>query len=223
LKKKLINEKGEALGAIGDNSVKVREVLNEYASDKHAEVAETCYLALKRLDWLELQKLGADKENLSKNPYYSVDPAPPHAKIDDVKTLRQRLLNEDEDMFERYRAMFALRNNGTDEAVLALCDGLKCKSALFRHEIAYVLGQIQSPLSFDALRRNLEDMHENEMVRHECAEALGSLATDNCIDLLSKFLTDDKRVVKESCEVALDMTDYERSNELQYADGLLKL
>ena len=98
--------------------------------------------------------------------------------------------------------------------------GLKAKSALFRHEIAYVLGQIQSPLSVEALRANLEDEAENHMVRHECAEALGSLATDECINILNKYLHDKEQVVKESCEVALDITDYEKSNEFQYANGL---
>ncbi len=124
-------------------------------------------------------------------------------------------------MFERYRAMFALRNNGNEESILALCCGLKCKSALFRHEIAYVLGQIQSPLSINALRENLEDISENHMVRHECAEALGSCGTNECVEILNKYLTDKEIVVKESCEVALDITDYEKSNEFQYANGLL--
>lgn len=91
---------------------------------------------------------------------------------------------------------------------------------MFRHEIAYVLGQIQSPLSVSALRANLEDVNENHMVRHECAEALGSLATEECVNILNKFLHDKEMVVKESCEVALDITDYEKSNEFQYANGL---
>jgi deoxyhypusine monooxygenase len=119
--------------------------------------------------------------------------------------------------------MFQLRNDGSDEAILALCCGLKCKSALFRHEIAYVLGQIQSPISINALKENLEDNNESHMVRHECAEALGSLATDECIQILKKYLNDNETVVKESCEVALDITDYETSNEFQYANGLLKV
>lgn len=97
---------------------------------------------------------------------------------------------------------------------------MKAKSALFRHEIAYVLGQIASPLSISALRTNLEDEAENHMVRHECAEALGSVATDECITILNKYLNDKQAVVKESCEVALDITDYEKSNEFQYANGL---
>ena len=59
------------------------------------------------------------------------------------------------------------------------------------------------------------------MVRHECAEALGSLATSECVQVLSKYLNDTEQVVKESCEVALDITDYEKSGQFQYADGLL--
>ena len=43
------------------------------------------------------------------------------------------------------RALFSLRNLGTEESVLAVAEGLSCEdNALFRHEVAYVLGQIQS-------------------------------------------------------------------------------
>ena len=76
-------------------------------------------------------------------------------------------------------------------------------------------------MSVNALKENLEDESESHMVRHECAEALGSVATDECMTILNKYLNDKERVVKESCEVALDITDYEKSNTFQYADGLL--
>lgn len=92
---------------------------------------------------------------------------------------------------------------------------------MFRHEIAYVLGQIQSPLSVEALRINLEDIGENPMVRHECAEALGAVGTEQCTNILKNYLKDSATVVKESAEVALDITDYENSKEFQYANGLL--
>lgn len=101
--------------------------------------------------------------------------------------------------------------------------GLRCKSALFRHEIAYVLGQVQSPVCIPELIERLELAEENEMVRHECAEALGSIAQDRCREILEKYVKDNARVVKESCEVALDMCEYENSPEFQYADGLVKL
>lgn len=215
------HEAGEALGAIGQNTAEVNKALTEFSKDPRPEVAETCVLALGRLEWLEKTKNGQN-EKISENPYYSVDPAPPHAN-NDIQFLKDKLLDENESMFERYRAMFQLRNNGSDDAILALCAGLSCKSALFRHEIAYVLGQIQSPLTVEALRVNLEDPTENHMVRHECAEALGSIATEECTKILGKYLNDKEAVVKESCEVALDITDYATSNEFQYANGLIKV
>lgn len=98
--------------------------------------------------------------------------------------------------------------------------GMRCSSALFRHEVAYVLGQVQSEHAVEALAENLQDNQENCMVRHECAEALGSIATPHCMELLHNYLQDSERVVKESCEVALDMCEYENSDQFQYANGL---
>lgn len=101
--------------------------------------------------------------------------------------------------------------------------GLKCSSALFRHEIAYVLGQMQHEACVQQLAANLQDKSENPMVRHECAEALGAIATKECTDILQKYLTDEERVVRESCVVALDISEHENSEHFQYADALSKL
>ena len=70
---------------------------------------------------------------------------------------------------------------------------------------------------------NLQDVSENCMVRHECAEALGSIATEECMKVLDEYKEDKEAVVKESCEVALDMCEYEKSDSFQYADAYLKL
>ena len=51
------------------------------------------------------------------------------------------------------------------------------------------------------------------MVRHECAEALGAVATQTCLKTLEKYLSDEDPVVCESCEVALDMAEYEMSGD----------
>ncbi|XP_039190723.1 deoxyhypusine hydroxylase [Crotalus tigris] len=209
------HEAGEALGAIGNP--KVLDILKQYAEDPVVEVAETCQLAVKRLEWFQ-----EHKTNSAVNPYCSVDPAPP-AEEKDVGKLRLTLLDESRSLFERYQAMFALRNMGGEAAVLALADGLRCGSALFRHEIAYVLGQMQQEASIPQLTASLEDVAENPMVRHECAEALGSIAKESCLTTLEAFAKDEERVVRESCEVALDMYDYENSADFQYADSLSKL
>lgn len=81
------------------------------------QVAETCQLAVKRLEWLR-----EHGEEPGASPYQSVDPAPP-AEETDVAKLREALLDEGRPLFDRYRAMFALRNLGGRDAVLALADG----------------------------------------------------------------------------------------------------
>ena len=62
--------------------------------------------------------------------------------------------------------------------------GFASSSALLRHEIAYVLGQMQEPVTVAGLRKQLENEEESGMVRHECAEALGSIGTDECTEVL---------------------------------------
>ena len=82
---------------------------------------------------------------------------------------------------------------------------------------------MQHEASVAQLSHNLRDPHESAMVRHECAEALGSIATDECTEVLEEYLQDSERVVKESCIVALDMSEYEHSNAFQYADSVTKV
>ncbi|KAF0455585.1 ARM repeat-containing protein [Gigaspora margarita] len=209
------HEAAEALGAIGDLSS--LDILEEYLHDENVVVRETCELAIAKIKY----ENGKNGQEISKSIYTSIDPAPPNGKVQSVTKLRDILLDTNLPLFERYRAMFALRNLGTTEAVLALAQGLDDPSDLFRHEIAYVFGQIQSPASVPALIKTLENMNELYMVRHEAAEALGSIATSDCLPVLRKFKNDQERVVKESCEVALDMFEYENSQEFQYADGLI--
>lgn len=152
-----------------------------------------------------------------------MDPAPPSSNKN-IPDLKQTLLDESLPLFQRYRAMFALRDISSDEAIEALGAGLlEGKSALFRHEVAFIMGQLQKPHSVTYLKQSLENRTENEMVRHECAEALGAIATQDCMEVLEKYLNDGKQVVKESCEVALDMSEYENSPEFQYANGLLNI
>lgn len=211
------HEAGEALGAIG--SPEVLNVLEKFVNDSTVEVAETCQLAIARIRWLLDVKNGQTNPPEPLNPYFSVDPTPP-ASSENVDELRKVLLDETQTLFERYRVMFALRNKGGTEATRALAEGLHSGGALFRHEVAFVLGQMQDKACIPQLIEALEDVQQNEMVRHECAEALGSIAAEECQQVLQQYLKDDKRVVRESCVVALDMCDYENSTDFQYADTL---
>jgi hypothetical protein len=84
-----------------------------YASSPIPEIAETCQIALDRLRWLET------KEQVDgTNPYFSVDPAPPTAtsKLSTAE-LQEQLLDVSRSLFDRYRALFTLRNRGDSASV----------------------------------------------------------------------------------------------------------
>ncbi|KAI5444597.1 hypothetical protein KIW84_013020 [Lathyrus oleraceus] len=116
-------------------------------------------------------------------------------------------------MYERYAALFALRNDGGNKAITAIIDSLGSKSALLKHEVAYVLGQLQDKAVSAALSNILRDVNEHPMVRHEAAEALGSIADDQSVALLEEFTADPEALVSQSCQVALSMLEAERSGK----------
>ena len=94
------------------------------------------------------------------------------------------------------------------------------------HEIAYIFGQLCSPYSIPSLVSRLRDPHEDDMVRHEAAEALGGIASDGAKDedieaelpdggvlnVLREWAgrVDAPIVVRESCQVAIDMWEVRR-------------
>ncbi|CAK4463033.1 unnamed protein product [Aphanomyces euteiches] len=198
------HEAAEALGAIGDSSS--IDILERFAQDPAPEVAETCALALRLVKYKNTDH--AEEGEMDRNPYLSVDPAPAMDKTKSTQELKEILLDSSRSMFDRYRAMFSLRNRNTEEAALALAAAFNDSSALFRHEIAYVMGQMVNPVTIPSLKEVLVNESEHRMVRHEAAEALGAIGTPECEEILQVYLKDSQQVVRESCEVALDIIDY---------------
>ena len=148
----------------------------------------------------------------------SVDPAPPTSNSVNVEKLRDILCDEDEKMFQRMRALFALRNIGGKPAVDSLANAFDSSSELLKHEIAYVLGQMQDDNAVPHLIERLEDLNEDVMVRHEAAEALGAIGNRVAMGTLEKFASDEEVVVAESCEVAIDLLNWVSSKRLEYSD-----
>ncbi|XP_057512604.1 deoxyhypusine hydroxylase-B [Actinidia eriantha] len=202
------HEAAEALGAIGLET-NIPLLKNSLVSDPAQEVRETCELALSRIHEFKNVKHCDGSAMIESSPFLSVDPAAP-ASCSSADQLREVLLDEENSMYERYGALFALRNHGGDKAITAIIESLGAKSALLRHEVAYVLGQLQNKTASDALSRILMDMNEHPMVRHEAAEALGSIADDKSVALLEEFAKDPEPIVSQSCDVALSMLEFER-------------
>ena len=110
--------------------------------------------------------------------YKSFDPAGviPNATHSMIPELSKTLCDESKTLLERYRCMFTLRNLGGKKAVMALCKALELdkSSAIMRHEIAFVLGQMasmcdESYRSIPCLSRMLARTGEHGMVRWFCS------------------------------------------------------
>lgn len=90
-------------------------MLKQYSKDPLREISETCSLAVDRILWQQQRAKEAGHadggEAHTTNPYHSVDPAPP-SKEKSVAKLRAKLLDTKATMFDRYRALFTLRNIG---------------------------------------------------------------------------------------------------------------
>eukprot|EP00980_Cylindrotheca_fusiformis_P024464 scaffold11930_cov76-Cylindrotheca_fusiformis.AAC.3 len=225
------HEAAEALGAIASPSslVVLKKVFETYTGSLD-ELADTCKLALNRI--IEQQQQQQQNPDAEKNnntttavgcacmlaPFNSVDPADADPKHEGLSTLElgNLLLNDKEDLVERYRAMFSLRNRGGEDAVAELCRALvqDTSSPLLRHEVAFVLGQLQHPSSIDSLAQSLANSQEHVMVRHESAEALGAIDVtssdqwERIEGILEHYQKDPVQAVAESCVVALDAADY---------------
>lgn len=113
------------------------------------QVAQTCQLAVQRIQFYESEE---GKQYTDESRYLSVDPAPAYPSSRPLPELRACLLDESAEIFTRYRAMFALRNVGGKDAIEALGLSFQSKSALLKHEVAYVLGQMQDKLAVETLR-----------------------------------------------------------------------
>ncbi|XP_010132211.1 PREDICTED: deoxyhypusine hydroxylase, partial [Buceros rhinoceros silvestris] len=100
------HEAGEALGAIGNPDV--LDILKRYSEDPVVEVAETCQLAVRRLEWLQENKQELEPHHKVPGGHWCFTAPSPSLWVRGA--------------FDRYRAMFALRNLGGRAAVLALAD-----------------------------------------------------------------------------------------------------
>jgi deoxyhypusine monooxygenase len=85
---------------------------------------------------------------------------------------RALLTDDSADIFERYRALFALRNLGGEGAVEALGSSFASNSALLKHEVAYVLGQMQNKQAVQTLRCECRGVIDHHALNHSLASAL---------------------------------------------------
>lgn len=110
------------------------EHLQKYTMDANKPLRETCVIAIDRINFY--QKLKSEKREFQDtNPFLSVDPAPPWLD-GNCEKWRGTLLDPTLSLFDRYRSLFSLRNEGSDVCVEAICGAFQDQSILFRHEVS---------------------------------------------------------------------------------------
>eukprot|EP00397_Hematodinium_sp_SG-2012_P049660 GEMP01057367.1.p1 GENE.GEMP01057367.1~~GEMP01057367.1.p1 ORF type:complete len:257 (+),score=63.98 GEMP01057367.1:22-771(+) len=192
------HEAAEALGALRVHCSSLAAL-----ADETSAVGQTCLIALKSAQ-LEVKPCPCQ--------YTSTDPAlgVPGSRVDDVPDFARILLDEKFPLWNRYVAMFTLRNIGGCAAVDALCCALleDTSSALLRHEVAFVLGQMEHERATTALIASLGREEDHSMVRHEAAIALGSIGGEKAMEVLKYWSTNKDELVAESCLVAIETMRY---------------
>lgn len=105
---------------------------------------------------------------------------------------------------EKYKQIFVLRNRTDADAVpelITLFHGTS--SVLLRHEVAYVLGQMQRADAVPFLEAVLTDVDENPITRHEAAEALAGIGAPDSLAILTRHAHDAASEVSDTCGLAL--------------------
>ncbi|EEA06578.1 PBS lyase HEAT-like repeat family protein [Cryptosporidium muris RN66] len=121
-----------------------------------------------------------------------------------LEQVQKLLCTDNTNIATKIRCLFFGRYYSNDEAVNIIIKSLDfSNSILFRHEAAYVLGQIGRNKAVSKLTELLSDINESPIVRHEAGEALAAIGDNSSIKVIEKFLNDPSNVVAETCYLAL--------------------
>lgn len=179
-------------------------------------VVETCELAQDLIKWNKETDHGKTEGlDMTKLKFRTNDPAPPFnykddQKFADVGKLTAILLdNKNYSLFVRYRAMFTLREIYSEESCLAICQTLTPEnfntcSALLKHEVAFVLAQMENvfKVSVPYLMAACQNPNEAAIVKHEGLVAVGEMIDDGKV--IAHLLEHKDPIVSESCAVAIN-------------------
>ena len=174
------HEAAEALGNLLEDQENLVDKLRVHLKDESHIVNQTCELALEQIEWRTNRDANEIKYFQSLNPFQSKDPAPSFELNTNLNELSSILFDSNSKLFNKYRCLFTLRNRGELDDIKLLGEALLHfkgidEMSLFKHEIGYIFGQMQSPDSVPFLKEIVEQKSENDIVRHEAAEALGNL------------------------------------------------
>ena len=117
----------------------------------------------------------------------------------------------------RFRTLFTIQGQAAfsdahkERAIQIISKAFQDDSALLKHELAYVLGQLEDSRALPTLKSVLANMSEDAMVRHEAAEAMGAISDPSVLPVLEEYKNDQDVSVRETCELAISKIEFDNS------------
>ena len=209
------HEAGEALANYPGSAERILPELEKFIDSDISVVRSTVRIAIGKL------------ENYSKDNNYqkyleaNIEPAEPFspeqlkAYLDGQEITQERLLevllSTEVDEFIKYRVIYYLRNQGTEGSVrtlaaLLLSSNRQLVSPLMRHELCFIIGQLQNKADYEFVKQTLmaliKDLSEDAIVRHEAVLSYNDLwGNEEFIDIVKN---DKEKLVAESVEIILE-------------------
>ncbi len=126
---------------------------------------------------------------------------------------------------QRFRSLFTIKglaatsDDHMQRAISIISNAFSDDSALLKHELAYVLGQLEDSRALPTLKRVLEDLKQDAMVRHEAAEAMGAISDPSVLPVLEQYREDSDVSVRETCELAISKITFDNSAEARRSNS----
>eukprot|EP00613_Pedinella_sp_CCMP2098_P078295 CAMPEP_0171942206 /NCGR_PEP_ID=MMETSP0993-20121228/38486_1 /TAXON_ID=483369 /ORGANISM="non described non described, Strain CCMP2098" /LENGTH=328 /DNA_ID=CAMNT_0012584593 /DNA_START=15 /DNA_END=1001 /DNA_ORIENTATION=- len=206
------HEAAEALAAL--DAPELLLDMERYISMKESLplLADTCELAIEGLRTNNDARMCACQDSVKEKggKFRSKDPAKgkTNASASDIPTFEKALLDETSSLFARYEAMFTLRDLAASACIARALEADKSSDCL-RHELCFVLAQLEDEGTADVLIMKLKDASEHGVVRHEAAIALSAMGDGEGVNAaLCEYLKDPDPLVSESCAAALSTVAY---------------
>ncbi|CAK67228.1 unnamed protein product (macronuclear) [Paramecium tetraurelia] len=202
------HEGAEALANI--NQKEALEIFEKYSkknvNDDLNILQDTCTIGLEKAK--SINELG----HLYGKRYLGTrEPAAPFEHLD--KNPVEYILDDQTTLFNKYRALYYLRNNA--ETYFDKIDQLLTSNklgALFKHEICFVIGQVgEAPKQIhEALINMIKDENQPAIARHEAIAAFQTVSSNKeiTLEILNAYAKSPDQIVRETAIVSLKMMEF---------------
>jgi deoxyhypusine monooxygenase len=210
------HEAGEALGNYVLFKDRIIPELLKYWDSDISVLKSTVRLAVRKLE-----NFNESNNNYDKYLQGTIEPAEPfnEEQLAEYLTKREKsnsdlpdiLIDENVEEYIKYRIMYTLRAKGDKDSAVILSKLLLSinhskTTPLMRHEVCFIMGQLDEKAKFDevriAIQENLENPNEDPIVRHEAILAYSQIWGID--EVIKKQREDPAPLVHESAQIVMN-------------------